>query len=223
VPLYGSEPPFTISQRHTSFSIFLQSTSCPLSPHNPTTIPFPFTLTSPIRCDCDCVHQIEDIRQPEKMSNHFVSHCLLFGTNGSARSRSLDGKSETIQVDDRVTVKSLKASICKKSNFAVMMDADVLPKGEMVNVQMLLVGGLAGGGGGQSKAKKGGKEKPFLEPKKKKKADGDGAASPVKKKSSARKKENPLVDEDDAAAAATQKDADEAVGTQAAATTTSVS
>ena len=42
-------------------------------------------------------------------------------------------------------------------------------------------------------------------------------------KSSARKNENPLFDEDDAAAAATQKEADEAVGTQAAATTTSVS
>jgi hypothetical protein len=54
----------------------------------------------------------------------------------------LDGKSVTIQVDDGSTVESLKASICKKtnvpvdrqrllfpgSNFAVMMDEDVLPK-----------------------------------------------------------------------------------------------
>ena len=45
----------------------------------------------------------------------------------------------------------------------MLMDEDVLPKGEMVNVQMVLVGCLAGGGGGQSKAKKGGKEKTFLD------------------------------------------------------------
>ena len=89
----------------------------------------------------------------------------------------LNGKSVTIQVGYGGTVESLKASICKKtnvpvdrqrllfpgSNFAVMMDEAVLPKGEMVNVQMVLVGGLAGGGGGQSKAKKGGKEKTFLD------------------------------------------------------------